>query len=168
MYFIYLSSYESGNGIHAEETGYIKNKGDEKHESLVQQGTVTYHDEHGHPITLHYIADENGFRPQGEHLPTPPPIPEDIQKAMKQEDEKEGQGQEVLHIQVNEAEEESDGKEDYEQAQAYAESQVHSKTHAYESEPLYVNGQGYGQDYRRRQNYGRQGQRQFQRFVIKN
>ncbi|RZB40345.1 Chitin bind 4 domain containing protein [Asbolus verrucosus] len=77
-------SYETGNGIHAQESGYIKNKGDEKNEILVQQGTITYHDEHGHPITLSYIADEHGFQPQGAHLPTPPPIPEEIQKSLQQ------------------------------------------------------------------------------------
>nr|CAI5850706.1 unnamed protein product [Callosobruchus analis] len=70
--------YETGNGIHAEEAGYIKNKGDEKHETLVQHGKVTYHDEHGHPITITYVADEHGFQVQGDHLPTPPPIPKEI------------------------------------------------------------------------------------------
>nr|CAI5869973.1 unnamed protein product [Callosobruchus analis] len=73
-----LDSYETGNGIHAEEAGYIKNKGDEKHETLVQHGKVTYHDEHGHPITITYVADEHGFQVQGDHLPTPPPIPKEI------------------------------------------------------------------------------------------
>lgn len=76
-------SYETGNGILAKETGYIKNKGDKDHETLVQQGTITYHDEHGHPITLSYIADENGFQPQGAHLPTPPPVPHDFKQQIK-------------------------------------------------------------------------------------
>jgi hypothetical protein len=79
-----IISYETGNGIHAQETGYIKNKGDKKNEVLVQQGTITYLDEHGHPITLTYVADEHGFQPQGAHLPTPPPIPEEIQKSLQE------------------------------------------------------------------------------------
>ncbi|XP_074030348.1 endocuticle structural glycoprotein SgAbd-4 [Leptinotarsa decemlineata] len=78
----YKYSYETGNGIQAYETGIFKHKGDEKHETLVQQGSVTYHDEHGKPITLTYIADEHGFQPQGDHLPTSPTIPESIQKAL--------------------------------------------------------------------------------------
>lgn len=70
-----IFSYETGNGIQAKEQGFIKNKGDKDREALVQQGTITYMDERGHPITLTYIADEHGFQPQGAHLPTPPPSP---------------------------------------------------------------------------------------------
>ncbi|XP_065163209.1 endocuticle structural glycoprotein SgAbd-2-like [Atheta coriaria] len=76
-------SFEAGNGIHVHEHGYFKESADKKHETLVQQGTITYHDEHGNPITLTYIADENGFQPQGAHLPTPPPIPAEIAKALE-------------------------------------------------------------------------------------
>ncbi|CAG9858866.1 unnamed protein product [Phyllotreta striolata] len=153
-------SYESGNGIHAEEVGYIKNKGDEKHESLVQQGTVTYHDEHGHPITLHYVADEHGFRPQGAHLPTPPPVPEDIQKALLEQ-----KGSDSGQIEVNEAQDESDGKDEYEQTQSYAETRLHSKQQAYEPGSGYGHG-GYDDGYRRRNNYG--NQYQIRRYIVKN
>ncbi|KAG5873320.1 hypothetical protein JTB14_037118 [Gonioctena quinquepunctata] len=95
----YRYSYETENGILVHETGYIKHKGDKEHETLVQQGTITYHDEHGHPITLTYIADEHGFQPQGDHLPTPPPLPEANQRALGEQNH-EGYGQ--VHEQQDE------------------------------------------------------------------
>lgn len=46
----------------------------EEHEELVlvQTGSYSYMDPEGNIITLRYIADENGFQPQGDHLPVPP------------------------------------------------------------------------------------------------
>lgn len=40
------------------------------------QGSYSYTSPEGKPITVTYIADELGFRAEGNHLPTPPPIPE--------------------------------------------------------------------------------------------
>ncbi|XP_077302952.1 endocuticle structural glycoprotein SgAbd-2-like [Arctopsyche grandis] len=78
----YQYSYETGNGIQAQEQGYLKNAGIKDQEAQVAQGSYSYTGPDGIPITVTYIADENGFRAEGAHLPTPPPIPEAIQKAL--------------------------------------------------------------------------------------
>lgn len=46
------------------------------------QGSYTYTGVDGVVYTITYIADENGFRAEGAHLPTPPPIPEEIQNSL--------------------------------------------------------------------------------------
>ncbi|CAG9785083.1 unnamed protein product [Diatraea saccharalis] len=74
----YKWSYETGNGITAEEQGYVKNQGIPEQEAQTAQGQYQYTAPDGQ-----YLADENGFQPQGAHLPTPPPIPPEIQKALE-------------------------------------------------------------------------------------
>lgn len=76
------SSFETGNGIQAQEEGQLKNAGNEETEALEVQGSYQYTADDGTPIAVSYIANENGFQPQGEHLPTPPPIPAAIQKSL--------------------------------------------------------------------------------------
>jgi len=50
---------------------------------IISQGSVSYTAPDGTLISLSYAADdENGFQPKGDHLPTPPPIPPEIQKAL--------------------------------------------------------------------------------------
>ncbi|XP_018577183.1 endocuticle structural glycoprotein SgAbd-8-like [Anoplophora glabripennis] len=78
----YQWSFETGNGIVAQEQGQIKNAGSDN-EAAEVQGSVQYTDSDGTPISLNYIANEDGFQPQGDHLPTPPPIPPAIQKALE-------------------------------------------------------------------------------------
>ena len=73
--------YESGNGIKQGAQGFVKNAG-QKDQSIAQEGYYSYVDEHGHQVGVHYIADEHGFRAVGDHLPTPPPIPHEIQEAL--------------------------------------------------------------------------------------
>ncbi|KAH8301633.1 hypothetical protein KR059_007063, partial [Drosophila kikkawai] len=77
----YKYSYETGNGINVAEEGYLKNAGTDN-AGQVAQGSFSYTSPEGIPIQITYLADENGFQPQGDHLPTPPPIPPAIQKAL--------------------------------------------------------------------------------------
>ncbi|CAB3255818.1 unnamed protein product [Arctia plantaginis] len=73
----YSYTYETENGIFAEENGVATN-------GVQAQGGYTYTGDDGNVYTVRYTADENGFVPQGDHLPTPPPIPEEILKALEQ------------------------------------------------------------------------------------
>ena len=78
-------SYETGDGTRAQEQGYLKNAGaGPDAEVQTVQGSYSYTGPDGNTISLSYTADENGFVPQGDHLPTPPPIPEAILRSLEQ------------------------------------------------------------------------------------
>ncbi|XP_019892877.1 endocuticle structural glycoprotein SgAbd-2 [Musca domestica] len=70
----YTFEYESSNGINYGENGIGA-------ESAT--GKFSYTSPEGEPIQLTYTADENGYQPQGEHLPTPPPIPDYILRSLE-------------------------------------------------------------------------------------
>ncbi|CAH2007980.1 unnamed protein product [Acanthoscelides obtectus] len=76
-------SYATGDGQQVQAQGYLKNPGVKDNEAEVIQGSYSYTAPDGTPITVTYIADELGFRAEGAHLPTPPPIPEAIQRALE-------------------------------------------------------------------------------------
>lgn len=78
----YKWAFEAGNGIKANEEGHVKNAGSDN-EAMEAQGAYSYKGDDGAEISLTYTADENGFQPVGAHLPTPPPIPEAIQRALE-------------------------------------------------------------------------------------
>jgi len=46
-------------------------------------GSFTYTGTDGVQYSITYTADEYGFHPQGAHLPTPPPIPPEIQRGVE-------------------------------------------------------------------------------------
>uniref|UniRef100_A0A2A4K2K2 Uncharacterized protein n=1 Tax=Heliothis virescens TaxID=7102 RepID=A0A2A4K2K2_HELVI len=76
-------AYETSNGIAAQESGVLQKVGDQ--EAIAVQGSNSYTAPGGEQIQLSYVADANGYQPQGAHLPTPPPpqpIPEYIQRAI--------------------------------------------------------------------------------------
>ncbi|KAE8574106.1 endocuticle structural glycoprotein SgAbd-1 [Halyomorpha halys] len=78
----YKTSYETANSIQAEETGFLKNIGVPEQEALVQFGSYSYTDPDGKQVSVTYTADEGGFRATGDHLPTPPPVPPEVQKGL--------------------------------------------------------------------------------------
>ncbi|XP_022907042.1 flexible cuticle protein 12-like [Onthophagus taurus] len=67
----YSFEYETSNGIQASENGQILNQGAEN-EGIAVQGQYRYVAPDGVAYSVQYTADENGFRPQGDHLPTLP------------------------------------------------------------------------------------------------
>lgn len=77
-----MCRYETENRISQAETGQQKNAGTDQASSVVQ-GTYSYAGDDGNTYTVNYVADENGFRPEGAHLPTPPPIPAAIQRSLE-------------------------------------------------------------------------------------
>ncbi|KAL5293021.1 hypothetical protein ACFFRR_011654 [Megaselia abdita] len=46
-------------------------------------GQSAYYSPDGELIQLTYYADSNGFQAEGPHLPTPPPIPEQIIRSLE-------------------------------------------------------------------------------------
>ena len=76
-------AYETSDGTRAESSGYIKNPGAPEDETIqVIQGYYQHYSPEGNAYTVSYVADENGFQATGDHLPTPPPSPEAIQKSL--------------------------------------------------------------------------------------
>lgn len=70
----YQYEFDTTNGIAAQESGVG---------GYYASGSSAYYAPDGQLITLTYTADENGFHPSGEHLPTPPPVPVAILKALE-------------------------------------------------------------------------------------
>ncbi|XP_030557986.1 larval cuticle protein 4-like [Drosophila novamexicana] len=66
-------SYDITNGIGAQEAGDAHNN---------VHGQFHFVSKEGVPVQVSYTADENGYHPQGDSLPTPPPTPEAILKAL--------------------------------------------------------------------------------------
>lgn len=74
---------ETGNGIVAEEHGEYKPGAKEDEGAEHVQGSFQYTAEDGTPVRIQYVADENGYQPQGDILPTPPAVPAAIARALE-------------------------------------------------------------------------------------
>ncbi|CAG9795952.1 unnamed protein product [Diatraea saccharalis] len=73
----YRYSFETDNGISASENGVATN-------GVQAQGGYSYTGDDGQVYSVTYTADEGGYQPKGDHLPTPPPIPVEILKSLEQ------------------------------------------------------------------------------------
>ncbi|KAL1516637.1 hypothetical protein ABEB36_000522 [Hypothenemus hampei] len=73
---------DTGNKILQEEIG----------DAASRQGSYSYVAPDGQQVSMTYVADAEGFRPQGSHMPVPPPMPEAIRKAVEQNLAEEARG----------------------------------------------------------------------------
>lgn len=60
--------YETSNGISQQEQGQLINAGTDN-EAIAVRGQFQYTGPDGVTYTVTYVADENGFQPQGAHIP---------------------------------------------------------------------------------------------------
>ncbi|KAK2579010.1 hypothetical protein KPH14_002805 [Odynerus spinipes] len=77
----YVNNFETSNGISHQESGQPKQVDNET--PVVSQGSDSYTAPDGQQVSITYVADENGFQVQGSHIPTAPPIPPEIQRALE-------------------------------------------------------------------------------------
>ncbi|XP_055846576.1 flexible cuticle protein 12-like [Episyrphus balteatus] len=69
----YKYALETSDGKSVSEEGVLNNLGKEG-ESIAVRGSYSYVAPDGVTYTVTYIADQNGFQPQGAHLPVGPEI----------------------------------------------------------------------------------------------
>ncbi|XP_023172385.1 endocuticle structural protein SgAbd-6-like [Drosophila hydei] len=64
----YKFSYKLSDGTTRTEEAVVNNAGTEN-ESLSVRGSVSWVAPDGQTYTINFVADENGFQPEGAHLP---------------------------------------------------------------------------------------------------
>ncbi|XP_042888228.1 cuticle protein CP14.6-like [Penaeus japonicus] len=70
----YNFDMETANGIVVSESG----SPDGPEGAITSAGSFSYTAPDGTPVSLQFVADENGFQPQGAHLPVAPEFPHPI------------------------------------------------------------------------------------------
>ncbi|XP_055838438.1 endocuticle structural glycoprotein SgAbd-3-like [Episyrphus balteatus] len=71
---------EDADGTKILEDGHLKKAGDKDGEVI--EGLFSFIKD-GQTFETSFTADENGYQPKGAHIPTPPPVPEAIVRALE-------------------------------------------------------------------------------------
>lgn len=79
----FTNNYEAGNGISFAQEGIVKIVPDIEAPVHEVSGSYSYVAPDGTEVKVDYIANENGFQPQGDVLPVAPPLPPVIARALQ-------------------------------------------------------------------------------------
>lgn len=79
----YHHTYETKHGIVVQEHGVLKNAGQKDVEAEEVEGSFQYTAPDGTVYAVKYVANENGFQPEGAHLPVAPEIPAAILRSLQ-------------------------------------------------------------------------------------
>ncbi|XP_047514434.1 larval cuticle protein LCP-22-like [Pieris napi] len=75
--------YETNNGIAAQAQGVPRTfAGNPPVSPAVAQGSFSWTSPEGEVISMTYVADENGYQPQGNAIPVAPEVPAQIARAL--------------------------------------------------------------------------------------
>ncbi|XP_022122759.2 larval cuticle protein LCP-22-like [Pieris rapae] len=76
--------FETNNGIAAQAQGVPRTfSGNPPVSPSVAQGSFSWTSPEGEVISMTYVADENGYQPQGNAIPQPPEVPAQIARALQ-------------------------------------------------------------------------------------
>ncbi|KAH8397419.1 hypothetical protein KR222_003266, partial [Zaprionus bogoriensis] len=79
----FASTAEKGTYGHQLETSNQIVTAEEGVGGVYAQGFYQYVSPEGQLVRVNYLADQNGFQPQSDLLPTPPPIPDYILRSIQ-------------------------------------------------------------------------------------
>lgn len=75
------SSFATADGIAVEESGFNR-RYDAETAGINSRGSFSYTAPDNTPIMVEWVADENGYRATGAHLPVAPELPDHVVKML--------------------------------------------------------------------------------------